>query len=654
MEIDPRPDPRGRPTDPSVAGEQRATWLDLGLDVSLFTPDERRRVRILSGATLAMVAIAAGYFVNHLVLGLVSMCIALGLAASAALANLALLRWTRRPVASAHLGVAILTAVLCFSAYTTGGFYDPNFAWLYLVPVCAVVILDHRGATFWALVTLGITVAFWTAPQLGIELVNQIPAEMQSGQALSNRLTAVIAMGLIAASFVSGQRRAERELARANEDLSRESAYVQLLQHAAEAANEAPSFQEAMQLGVERICATMGWAVGHVALVGEDETIASSGFSHTPDPVRFAPLRNLTEEAVWKRGEGLSGRALERGAPECIFDLEQMVRELGQRARVAREAGLRSAFAVPVKVHGRVRAVLEFADNEPLAADDRLVEVFAHVGDQLGRVAERTALHEGLRQSQKMEAVGQLAAGLAHEINNPMSYVRSNLGMLLELWRKLAPDLPRGSDDDETTSELRECEELVEEALDGVERTIAIVRDVREFSHFGGGSRISWSEAEASDLIEGALRVALSQASPDIHFERDYAETPWLRCSPSQLRQVFVNLIVNAIQAVGERGVIRLSTEVEGDRVVARIEDDGPGMDAETRARLFDPFFTTKGVGEGTGLGLYVSYEIVNGHDGEIAVRSDPGQGSTFEVRLPIPPAEDPQSGAESEGSKDR
>jgi len=283
-------------------------------------------------------------------------------------------------------------------------------------------------------------------------------------------------------------------------------------------------------------------------------------------------------------------------------------------------------------VHGEVRAVLEFGSTEQTAGSARLIDVFAHIGTQLGRVAERTTLQDRLRQSQKLEAVGQLAAGLAHEINNPMSYVRSNLHVLRQEWEALRAKLDAVGQWEES----EDFEALIDESLEGVDRTIAIVKDVREFSHFGGATGPGLEAVDLADLADGALRVASARARPGIELERAYGDVPRVRCNPNQLRQVLVNLIVNAVQAVDEAGHVRLVTGSDGHEAFVRVEDNGSGMSDETRERLFDPFFTTKPVGEGTGLGLYVSYEIVQSHGGRIVVQSEPGVGSSFEVRLPL------------------
>ena len=630
-----------RDTDSGVRWPARALdrvvgLFDLGLGPQDVAPEVLRRIRILSIVTFAMVGVAMLWCIRHWQLGIPEMSFAVLGTSVAAVANLALLRVTRRPAVAAHLALGLLVLQLCFSSAFAGGFYDPNFAWLYLVPISAAVVLDLRGAAIWTGVTAVVTLAFWLLPEAGFVLETRIPEAEREGVALFTRLTAILAMGLLGAAFVTGQRRAERGLGVANADLQREAAYVQLLMHAAVAANESASLEKAMEATVVRICQNMGWEVGHVWVQTEEGALVSSGFHHVPDRSRFAPLIEYTVSGIYWPGEGLPGRAVSTGRPQCIADLAA-TEGLGERADIARAAGLRSAFSVPIPVHGEVRAVLEFAASEVAPAVDRLVDVFSHIGTQLGRVAERTRLQERLRQSQKLEAVGQLAAGLAHEINNPMSYVRSNLHILRQEWDALRSKISAVDVLATAGGSLEDFQELIDESLEGVDRTIAIVKDVREFSHFGGGAASAGEEiADLPDLVEGAVRVASARANPDIVFEREFGACRPVAGNPNQLRQVLVNLIVNAVQAVGDDGHIRLVTGSDGGDSWVRIEDDGPGMTEETRERLFDPFFTTKPVGEGTGLGLYVSYEIVQNHGGHIAVQSEPGVGTCFEVRLPV------------------
>jgi signal transduction histidine kinase len=465
-------------------------------------------------------------------------------------------------------------------------------------------------------------------PDFGIELVSQVPEASRPGNALFNRITTICTVGILGVSFVAGQRRAERQLASAHQEVTAESAYVQLLMHAAVAANEAHSFETAIRDAMRRICEAMDWMAGHIYLVAEDGSIRTSGIVHSRDP-RLSALQDHAEMQTHVAGVGLVGRAVSEGRPQIVAVPTEA--DAGSPTAIARESGVLGGMAVPVSVNGAVAAVMLFACPKRLDDVDRLEELFSLIGVQIGKVAERTALQDRVQQTQKMEAVGQLAAGVAHEINNPMSYVRSNLHILREEWSRL-----RAKWDGENDTELADFEELIDESLEGVERTIGIVRDVKEFSHNGKVDRNDWQMVALGELLDGALRVVASQAAPGVQIETFHEGEALCRCAPNQIRQVFVNLIVNAIQAVGESGHIRLSSGSEGNEVFARVEDDGPGMSAGTRERLFDPFFTTKPVGEGTGLGLSVSYEIIRNHGGEITVHAEPGAGACFEVRLPV------------------
>jgi PAS domain S-box-containing protein len=248
-------------------------------------------------------------------------------------------------------------------------------------------------------------------------------------------------------------------------------------------------------------------------------------------------------------------------------------------------------------------------------------------------VSAQRVLEEGLRRSQKLESIGQLAAGIAHEINNPMAFVRTNLAMLREEWLALKKELGETTGGAAVESRFAECESLIDESLEGVERTISIARDMREFAHSGTDQRAA---VDVNAVVEGCVRVASAHRKRATRIEERYGALPQVSASAGQLRQVFLNLIVNALDVVGDNGLVRVETAVEGERAVVRVCDDGPGILPEHRERLFDPFFTTKPAGEGTGLGLYISHQIVRGHGGEISVDSIPGRGAVFEVRLPL------------------
>jgi signal transduction histidine kinase len=258
-------------------------------------------------------------------------------------------------------------------------------------------------------------------------------------------------------------------------------------------------------------------------------------------------------------------------------------------------------------------------------------------GDPIGLVLvlrdlrEVASLRSRLVTSGRLAAVGQLAAGIAHEINNPIAYVNANLGALRGLLDDATGKLPPG---DPAGEPLREAQELIEESLDGVQRVAAIVRDVNSFSHAGGGERRA---VELAPLLDAVLRVAAPQLRCGGRVERRYGDdVPPVLGDPQELKQVFLNLVINAGQAVRAGQAIRVATRREGARVVVLVEDEGCGIEPEVLGSIFDPFFTTKRVGEGTGLGLSIAYQIVRAHGGELSVESRPGEGTTFRVELPV------------------
>lgn len=269
-------------------------------------------------------------------------------------------------------------------------------------------------------------------------------------------------------------------------------------------------------------------------------------------------------------------------------------------------------------------------------------------GDMLGAliliedVTQQRAVEARLRQSLKLEAIGQLAAGIAHGITAPMQDVGERLATMRANAETLRKELGDTGRTEPFAERLSDLEALVDESCEGVERAIGIVRDMREISQ---GKSLTVEALDLNALLDGVLRMAATHSRGAVQIAEHYAELPRVTANAGQLRQVFLNLAVNAIQAAGPGGHVVVETAREADRVCVRIRDDGPGIPREHRSRLFVPFFTTKPAGEGTGLGLFLSYQIVQSHRGEIRVHSEPGAGATFEVWLPIdapPPAAEP------------
>ncbi|MCX7173235.1 MAG: PAS domain S-box protein [Proteobacteria bacterium] len=259
-----------------------------------------------------------------------------------------------------------------------------------------------------------------------------------------------------------------------------------------------------------------------------------------------------------------------------------------------------------------------------------------------------------LLQSEKMASIGLLAAGVAHEINNPIGYVYSNLGTL----EKYLTDIFAVVDKYEAAEHLIDCHtleieelrlfkaqidldylredirSLLAESREGLMRVKKIVADLKDFSHTG--SEEEWKWVDIHQGLESTLSVVWNELKYKCEVIKEYGQLPLIQCLPSQLNQVFMNLLVNAAQAIEERGVVTIRTGVADDQVWVEVGDTGKGIAPENMQRLFDPFFTTKPVGQGTGLGLSVSYSIVEKHHGRFEVNSVFGKDAQFRVWLPV------------------
>jgi two-component system NtrC family sensor kinase len=247
-----------------------------------------------------------------------------------------------------------------------------------------------------------------------------------------------------------------------------------------------------------------------------------------------------------------------------------------------------------------------------------------------------------LLQSEKMASIGQLAAGVAHEINNPVGFVNSNLGTLKTYVGRLVALLDtcktgKATEADFKTADFEylrtDIDDLVRESQDGLDRVKKIVSNLKDFSHV---DEAEWQEADLNAGLESTLNVVWNEIKYKAEVVKQFGTLPAVQCIPAQINQVFMNLLVNAAQAIEQKGVITLRSAVDGDSVWLEVADTGKGMSPEVQKRIFEPFYTTKPVGKGTGLGLSLSYDIVHKHGGRISVVSKPGEGSTFRVRLPI------------------
>jgi two-component system NtrC family sensor kinase len=348
-----------------------------------------------------------------------------------------------------------------------------------------------------------------------------------------------------------------------------------------------------------------------------------------------APLRNSKGEVT--------------GAIETIQDITER--------KGAETVLLKSQVEIEEIVEQRTAQLAEV--TQALREDVNRRQIAEH--DLLDRNAELNALNaqlsaaqEHLMQSEKLASIGQLAAGVAHEINNPIGYIFSNFGTLENYLTSLFEMLAVYEKNEaihnvpETVKELRAKRESIEldflkedipvlmrESKEGLVRVRNIVQDLKDFSHVD--ATLDWQFVNLNQGIDSTLNVVNNEVRYKADLVKDYGDLPDVQCMPSQINQVAMNLVVNAAHAMGpERGKITVRTGAQGDKVWFEVTDTGSGIPKDVLPRIFDPFYTTKPVGKGTGLGLSLSYGIVQKHHGNIEVQTEIGKGSTFRVTLPI------------------
>jgi PAS domain S-box-containing protein len=337
--------------------------------------------------------------------------------------------------------------------------------------------------------------------------------------------------------------------------------------------------------------------------------------------------------------------------------------------KVMREKGVVRNFDLEIKCKDGSRKWISLTACRVAKPDGSLLHYQGFVGDitaQKEAQKDRNLIEVQLRQAQKLESVGQLAAGIAHEINTPIQYIGDNihfieesfnaLAGLLQDYKKLAAAVQSNTVTPEVLSAVessiqkidldyisKEIPLAVEQSLQGVSHVSRIVNAMKEFSHPGSREKVA---LDLNHAIEMTITVARNEWKYVAEMATDFApDLPPILCLPGEFNQVILNLIINAAHAIGDvvrqaegsKGTIRISTRLEGAWVEIKISDTGTGIPEEIRHRIFDPFFTTKGVGKGTGQGLAIARSvIVDKHGGSLTFESEVGRGTTFIIRLPV------------------
>jgi two-component system NtrC family sensor kinase len=337
--------------------------------------------------------------------------------------------------------------------------------------------------------------------------------------------------------------------------------------------------------------------------------------------------------------------------PETAFIMVSGV-DRPQRVRDALRVGAFDYLIKPCELDGLTVSVERALERRALQRTARVYKTdlenrnieLAH------RKAELERLQAQLVQSEKMASLGQLSAGIAHELNNPAGFIYGNMDILdgylqkletlFDAWDSVALSAEQAASLDAIKIRInyaelrRELNLILSDCREGAERICDVVKNLRLFS------RLDEAEFKSVDINEGinsTIRL-LSRyyGAAGIVLDKDFGALPLVDCYASQLNQVWMNLLVNAAQAVGDTGNVAIATKLDGDGIVVVITDNGTGIPEEQLSKIFDPFFTTKPVGEGTGLGLSMTYGIIERHGGTISVQSKLGQGTTLTVRIPI------------------
>ncbi|CAA0087013.1 Signal transduction histidine-protein kinase AtoS [Zhongshania aliphaticivorans] len=316
---------------------------------------------------------------------------------------------------------------------------------------------------------------------------------------------------------------------------------------------------------------------------------------------------------------------LRAGYEKHFNNLQATAKSYRQTLAVYAVALLLAFGVIAVRLRSSFSA-LDRLNSELQDANVNLEKIVDKRTQALSKALDDLKMQQGqLIQSEKMASLGQMVAGVAHEINTPLGYASSNVEIVRESLQ--------ATDEELDAESIAEFDMLLADTEFGLKQIAELVMSLKDFS------RVDRSQSQLFDLNEGvdtALKICNSELKDRVKVTRAFAELPQISCAPSQLNQVFLNLITNAAQAMDGEGQIVIRTSLIDDEVEVAISDTGSGMDEETQAHIFEPFFTTKPIGKGTGLGLSIVFRIIEDHGGSIRVESEIGKGTEFIIRLPV------------------
>ena len=580
----------------------------------------------------------------------------------------------QRPLVAGLLGsIIVALGAVAFSGYLSG--IETTYGWGQLTRMAVhtaagfavlgfgVIAFAWRegsteetGAPRWLPLLVGVGVVT-LAVSLWQALAAREHALNQGTESSIPEVTLVVGLlmaGLVALSvhFAQTARLRTNEMEAANQELEKEitehkqseaalqqkTAFVQLLQVVAVAANEAVTIEEAMQICLDNVCAHTRWPVGHVYLPAEDSSgeLAPTTLWHLENPKQFETFRRVTEATRFALGVGLPGRVLARRKPAWIIDVTKDPNF--PRAKLAKDIGVRAGFGFPVLVGTEVVAVLEFFSHEAVEPDKPLLEVMAHIGTQLGRVIERKQAEEERQRARELEVrsreveranqvKSQFLASMSHELRTPLNAIIGFSDLLAE----------------QTAGPLNEKQKrYVGHIRGGGHHLLQLINDILDLSKIEAGRLELHRE---NFTVAGALPEVLSTITPQamakkIQLESQVASELVVNADRVRFKQVLYNLLSNAVKFTPEGGAVQIDSSAAGEFVCISVSDTGAGITAEDQKVIFDEFrqvgSTSKGVTEGTGLGLAITRRLVAQHGGKIWVESELGKGSRFSFTLPV------------------
>ena len=473
------------------------------------------------------------------------------------------------------------------------------------------------------------------------------------------------------------------ELEKKFRDLETTIERLSLLSELSAAVNATLDVEKIYEQALDRLTHRMGYQNAYLFLVDRARQVVRGHrmVGRASPSVRFTEVEFRLDDAHCG-----ASRVASTGTPLVIEDVESTTVPVD--VPTARSLGVRSVVMVPLRAKESVFGVLNVTSSEPGRVGEADLELLSAVANHVALALDRAesfqtieelsrgledkvrvrteqlrTAHEELQaayrelqatqmqliQREKMASVGQLVAGVAHELNNPIGFVYSNVTTLEDFVRRLRamleayrtaplPEADRARlqaewDSRKVDYALQYLDSMIQGIREGAERARKIVRDLRVFARTQDEV---WQSVDIHQELESSLTLLNHLLKDRVEVHRKFGDLPEVECIRSQIDQVFLNLLANAAQAIEGPGAITIETRRDGAAAVIGIADTGPGIPPEVMGRLFDPFFTTKPVGGGTGLGLSISYEIVKKHGGEIRAASPAGGGAVFTVRIPL------------------